>query len=370
MKKLLLSALMLASISSFGQTRKVLMEDYTGMQCGWCPEGTVILEELHSTDPEYCLPVAIHGGSFEYAGSPLRSKFADDMFAAFSITSFPSGGINRVKFQGEAKMPVGRGSWKTYYPKEKANPAIVSIGFANKKYDENTQEYTADVNIKFTSLPTGLVRLQVIAIEDSIAATGKYEQDNYSKNVQGGASPLKNWYHNRTFRAAFAGTDWTGDKNTVPASPVVDSVYTYKLKFKMDAAWNPAQVHIVAYLTNYTSSDKSVLNAEEWHGVITSSYKTSVNNVNQSISVESIYPSPASVNQMLNIQYNTKETSNVAMKVYSAMGQLVAQPYNSYEVAGSHIINWTPAKDGLAPGIYLVELTTNSGRMVQRVVLQ
>lgn len=31
--------------------KKVMLEDFTGTWCGWCPEGTVIVEQLQAANP-------------------------------------------------------------------------------------------------------------------------------------------------------------------------------------------------------------------------------------------------------------------------------------------------------------------------------
>ncbi|MCB0696075.1 MAG: Omp28-related outer membrane protein [Chitinophagaceae bacterium] len=380
MKKLLLGALMLTSVSTFAQTKKVIMEDFTGLKCGWCPEGTVILEGLYASQPAVCIPVAVHGGGFEPSTSPLKTPDGDLLVSDVNATSFPCGAIDRVKFSGEAKVPVGRGSWVSYFNQQAATTAIVSIGFANKKYNATTKEYTADVNVEFSSLPTGKVRLQVYAIEDSIPATGVLAQDNYSSNVQSGASPLNPWFHNRTFRAMLAGSgainglkpndpNWTGTQINGGNTIVVNTKYTYQLKFTMNAAWNKDHVHLVAYVTNDNPLARSILNAEEAHDVSKTFWPESVSDVNNSVEVANIYPSPAAANGVLNVQYNIKETSDVSMKVYNSVGQLVAQPYNSHEVAGSHIITFSPAAHGLSAGLYMIEVATATGKQIQKVTL-
>jgi len=125
MKKLLLASLMLAT-TAFAQTKKVIIEDYTGLNCGWCPEGTVILEGLQSNAS--CLPIAMHGGSFEPTTSPLRTPEVNAIISAFTVTSFPGGCVNRVKYPTTATtLQMGRGSWSPAYNVEKAKTAIASV---------------------------------------------------------------------------------------------------------------------------------------------------------------------------------------------------------------------------------------------------
>jgi len=370
MKKLLLGALMLSTVSTYAQTKKVIVEDYTGLKCGWCPEGTVILEGLHMQYPTVIIPVAVHGGGYEPSTSPLKNTDAEAIITYVKPAGYPAGSVDRKVFSGETSAAVSRSKWGSYFNQQAATPAIVSVAFANKKYDKTTKEYSCDVNVEFTSAPLGKVKLQVYVIEDSIPATGVLAQDNYSANVQGGASPLNPWFHNRTFRKILLGTNWEGVSiEPTKAKPDVNKVYTTKLKFTMDASWDKDQVSLVGYVTNDLLADKAILNAEESHGVSKTFWPEGIEKTTAAVEVSNIYPSPASVNGLVNIQYSIDETSDVSMKVYNSVGQLVAQPYNSHEVTGSHIINWNPSANGITAGVYMIEVSTANGKQVQRVSL-
>ena len=367
MKKMLLGVLMVTSIGAFAQTKKVIVEDYTGLKCGWCPEGTVILEGLHASNPNNCIPIAVHGGGYEPSTSPLKSTEAESVITYVTPAGYPAGAVDRKKFSGESSVAVGRGKWTSYFNSQAATTAKASVGFSNKQYDPMTKEYTADVNIEFTSAPTAStpITVQVMAIEDSIAATGNLAQDNYSSNVQGGASPLNPWWHNRTFRKMLAGTAWTGDATVIPSTVQLNTTYTYKLKFMIPSSWDKDQVHLVAYVAYNSAVNKEIINAEEAHGVSKTFWPAGINDVDRAVSNVSVYPNPASANEMINIQYSINKTSDVTMKVYNLVGQVVAEPYNSHEVKGSHIINWNPTN--VAPGLYIVEVSTPEGKQIQKV---
>lgn len=358
---------MAASVSTYAQTKKVILEDYTGLKCGWCPEGTVILEGLEAANPNSLITIGMHCGGYEPSTSPLKNPDAEAIIQNASIkpAGFPNGAVDRKIFSGSTAA-MGRGSWTSAFNQQKATTAIVSVGFANKAYNPTTKEYTADVNVEFTAAHSGKIAIQVYALEDSIPATGNLAQDNYSSNIQGGASPLNPWFHNRTFRAQLTGNAW-GDATVVPASADAGKVYTYKLKFTADAAWNIDNVDIVAFVANDDLNDKEIHNAEQTH--LNTFFPTGINNVNNAVTIESVFPNPASLSSVVNIPYIINKSSKVSMRVLNVLGQQVAQPYNSYEVTGSHIINWNPSNDNLTPGVYLIEVSTPEGKNVQRVNL-
>lgn len=80
-----------------------------------------------------------------------------------------------------------------------------------------------------------------------------------------------------------------------------------------------------------------------------------------------LYPNPT--NGPVTIAYNLEEQSDVAISITDAQGRLVqsVQQNTSYN-AGEHTATWNP--NGLAAGIYFVNLNVNGKNTVQRVVVQ
>jgi hypothetical protein len=372
MKKLLLASLMLGTIGAYAQTKKVIIEDYTGLHCGWCPEGTVVLEGLRTSNPSTCLPIAIHTGSYEPASSSINAgTIGSTLTTATGVTGYPNGAVDRKKYTGTS-IAMGRGSWSAAFSARAALTAIASISFSSK-VDKTNNNYECDVNVTFTTAPTSGVPVvvQVYVIEDSIAATGALAQDNYSSSVQGGASPLNPWFHNRTFRKALSG-DAYGFSGVIPATPVVGTKYTKHITLAADAAWVKKNVTLVAYVAyngSAASDQIEILNAEETK--LSSFFKTGVNNVEKAVDVLSISPNPVGLNDIAKVEYSINESSAVKMNVYNALGQLVATPMNSsFETAGSHIFQWKASEYALTPGIYIMEVVTAQGKQVERITLQ
>lgn len=371
MKKLLLASLMLGTVGAYAQTKKVIIEDYTGLHCGWCPEGTVILEGLQAANPT-CIPIAIHTGSYEPAGSAINAgTVGSAIIGATQPAGYPNGSVDRKKYTGTT-ISMGRGSWTAAFNVQKAKTAIASVSFSNMK-ETSAGVYEADVNVKFTAAPEAgtPLKVQVYVIEDSISASGALAQDNYSTNVQSGASPLNPWWHNRTFRAALGGATSTPDawgwSTVVPATPVVNTTYTKHISVTKDASWVKKNLHFVAYVAydGAASADKKeILNAEEIS--LKAFHMTGVANVNSS-NIVSAYPNPARVNDVISVEYNAPATGNVTMRVMNAVGQVVAVPYNSYDVEGAHTIKWRAADYNLPAGMYIMQIATVEGTSVQKI---
>lgn len=355
MKKLLLPSLLLLSMAAGAQTKKVFMEDYTGAWCGWCPEGTVILENLKTQYPANIIPVANHNGD------GLQTTEGAAIDNGLNVTAYPNGSIDRKLFSGESKISVSRSKWATYANQRMALTAIASVSFANFYFNPGTNMYEADIKVKFSSAPTAGVPLavQVYVLEDSIAATGSLVQHNYSSSVQSGADPLNNWYHNNTLRDALGG-DW-GFTTTIPSTPAVGTTYTQHVSFSI-GTWVKKQVHLVAFVAyngTVAADQKEILNAEEMR--LSSFPKLGINEQNEAVSIADAYPNPASVNDVVRVEYNINQGASVSFKVFNAIGQLVDQSLSNNEAEGTHTIHWRPSDKNIAPGVYILQLTTDKG---------
>jgi thiol-disulfide isomerase/thioredoxin len=318
--------------------RKTFFEDYTGAWCGYCPEGTQILEKLAAENPANIIVVATH------SLDGLAIKEGTEVIDGIGIDGYPSG------FPGEGLIGLNRGYWTTLFDRRKKVPALATIGFAGFKYLANNDTYEVDVNVAFT-LPnekSGVpIVVNIYVLEDSIPAVGPIAQSNFIRTIQGGASPLSNWYH-------------------IPYDPVLNEVYTQKFSFKIPGYVNKEQVRLVAYVAyNGTAknNEKEIINAEEMRLSGTTGIKENV----REVAVLGGYPNPLRKHETFKLEYHIPKGGRVQMCVYNLLGQLVTRAIESEEVAGAHTLHWNPSEFGLQSGMYLLKI--NAGTSSQTVVV-
>ncbi|MBR4803636.1 MAG: hypothetical protein IK032_03260, partial [Bacteroidales bacterium] len=51
-------------VSTTPSTKKVLIEEFTGINCGWCPDGHRIVNELMAAHPGSVFGINIHAGGY------------------------------------------------------------------------------------------------------------------------------------------------------------------------------------------------------------------------------------------------------------------------------------------------------------------
>lgn len=366
-KKLTLSILAAMALNAHAQVKKVLLEDYTGTWCGWCPEGAVVVEELLAAHPTNFIAVASH------SGDQLAITDGTNVQDGVGVTGFPQGAVDRFLFTGQSSIAVDRHDWADLFTTRAAVPAKASVSFTNaQKVGSN---YNVTVNVKFTSSPSaGIaipIKMNVYILEDSIPAVGIYQQENYSSEIQGGASPLSNWFLNGTLRKALGGT-W-GYSNMIPQTVVVGTNYTQNISFSLDSTWTAKHINIVAFVAYdgpAENNQKEIINAEQmplknFAGV------TAIRDVKSNLQTN-VYPNPASTRGYIKASFNLKEDAMVSMQVVNVLGQVVSKPYNSFEIKGTHTIQWSPLENAaIVPGVYFLQLNTDKGdSQTTRLVLQ
>lgn len=127
MKKQLLTILAAGAVSSmFAQlpvsttpsNRKVVLEEFTGIKCQYCPDGHKIANQIKASKPAGdVILVNIHTGGYAAptGNQPDYRTAEGNAIAAMpnmGITGYPTGAINRHIFSGTA-MAHSRGAWTT-----------------------------------------------------------------------------------------------------------------------------------------------------------------------------------------------------------------------------------------------------------------
>ena len=371
MKRFLLGIMLLSITSSYAQTRKVLIEEITGLNCPTCPLGTYIGDTIYRNNKANTVFIAYHGTGYEPVNSSLRSADGDSLINEVMAWGAPLGMFDRFSFEANDTITrVTPDKWPDLHTKRKKETAIASIGFGNKQYNANTKEYSTDVIIEFTKAPkVGVpIKVQVQVLEDSIPAVGDLEQRNTIQWL--GTYPfIKPYWHNHTFRKSLIGPDIWGDGNVIPATPVLNKKYVYNLKFKLSSKWEERNINLVAFVAYADKKDREVINAEEVLKINNVFHPVGVRQEKKAVSDFGVYPNPAEQGGVVKVQYLLMESSNVSMNVYDLFGRFITTAYKSnYETEGSHVIHWST--NTISSGTYFLEIVTSKGKQYKKIVIK
>ena len=87
--------------------KRVLLEQFTGAWCGWCVDGSVVMDELIKEFPDNFIGVKMH------QGDAMEIPKVFDSIKAL-VPFYPSGAIDRVTFAGEQTVGTSREKWRDY----------------------------------------------------------------------------------------------------------------------------------------------------------------------------------------------------------------------------------------------------------------
>jgi hypothetical protein len=169
MKKLLTIAFALFTTFAFAQTfvstspenKNIVLEEFTGIHCGYCPDGHVIGQGLHDANPNDVFLINIHEGGFATpsSGEPdFRTPYGAAIDAQSGLTGYPAGTVNRHNFpgleQGSAgATAMGRANWGTATTQTLSEPSPANVA-TQASVDLSTGLITVDVEVYFTGTQT------------------------------------------------------------------------------------------------------------------------------------------------------------------------------------------------------------------------
>ena len=99
------------SVSTQVQKKNVLLEEYTGVGCGNCPDGARVAATIKEVAGDRFYTMAIHEGPYS-EGMPLdfRTPYGAALLQQAGDIGFPQGSLNRLVYEG-GTMNANRGSW-------------------------------------------------------------------------------------------------------------------------------------------------------------------------------------------------------------------------------------------------------------------
>ncbi len=184
-------------VSTEPSNRNVVLEEYTGIYCGYCPDGHRIASELRKANPEDVFLINIHttsNFSTPQGDHPdFRTADGDELSQPAGITGFPAGSVNR----STTPWAQGRGTWNNVVPGILAKASPVNIG-VKANVDLETKElvvnveyyYTADEANPTNKLTVVLTQNEIVGYQsgasanpDYITANGLYRHQHALRDV-------------------------------------------------------------------------------------------------------------------------------------------------------------------------------------------
>ncbi|GAA4451440.1 Omp28-related outer membrane protein [Rurimicrobium arvi] len=243
------------------ESRKVLIEEFTGASCTNCPDGHKLVASLQASYPDRIVAVAYHtyfpGPIFQPVKTlEVSSKYDFRDSAATNIGttiygtlgSIPIAGIDRVPYSGSLK--VDKTNWSAQSTNRMAVAAPVNLHLTSS-YNSSENIVSLSVKVVYTKQVSTKNALTIGVAESNIIDAQKFPDAD---------SPA--YQHNHVLRELL--TFYSG--NSIIDSISVKApgrVYEYYYKFTPKGAWNLDNCHIFAFISNNEADNKEVLQAAE-----------------------------------------------------------------------------------------------------------
>ena len=233
----------------------ILLEEFTGHTCIYCPGGSEIAENLHKQYPDRIFIVAIHAGELAkpQAGEKYNYDFRTnegndiDNFYQASAQGLPRGMVNRIPYNNQKSYSPG--NWinaiMDFWTKNNSRQLDIEL---SAEYDTNAKVITANVNLNYFIAQSKQNKLSVWILEDDIIKGQKSNKPPFD---------IPDYQHNNVLRYSFNGT-WGEEINPVE----LNFSKNYTLSVSSEKDWNPNNLRLIAFVYDDDNGVKQVMDTK------------------------------------------------------------------------------------------------------------
>lgn len=349
----------------YGQTsllpKHVVVEEFSGAWCGWCPVGHVLLKALLEEDPNVHGVVVHNQDAMTIADGPKLEQ-------GVGIGGFPSMVVDRTILEGEFSLPLNNYTTLIDKARTRLDDVVPAEVFIEKaEINRETGDISIDVQAKLYGEYDGRLRFNAYIVEDSVDGTGDgWDQHNYTSNIAqiapGLPNPnyqkgdlLKGYKHMHVLRAFLEGV-W-GAQGSFPSGSVqAGETYTHNFTHTLEAGQDWKNVYVIVTVAKYNTTDmtkRNILNASKSDLMV-----VGIDEKNMLAKSLQVYPNPT--NGVLNINYNGR--NSVKATVTNALGQNVGL----YDVIGATTIDLT----SMTAGVYVLNFNDGVNTYTHKIIVQ
>lgn len=252
-------------VSTEAQNRNVIIEEFTGRNCGYCPDGHKIANDIVKENPGRVWPVNIHCGGFAPTSYPnFNTQDGSAMQSGFNAEEFPCGVINRVTADAQ-----NRGYWKSSAEQQLKQAAECNVA-GRVLINKDTRVASITVETYYTANSASDKNfLTVMMLQDSILGS----QGGGTTNPE---QMIGNQYCHMHILRDIVTSTWGDEIAPTTAGSLVTKTYEYTIP-EMIGSPNGVTVDLenlifIAFVSEKQqgAATRPVLNVNELHSIITS----------------------------------------------------------------------------------------------------
>ncbi len=220
-------------------TQRVLLEDFTGHDCGNCPAAHLVAKEILENHEEEVALVAVHAGSLAEPFGQFPADWRTPEGEYYLLTQIgtdllPTGRVNR---RNGASQDESFETWATLTESELTETPVVDMQVQTTYVPEN-QHLNVHVNSQWFNAASGNFKLVMLITQDSIIAP----QLNYDADPEF----IPDYVHMHMLRGTVTGATGLNAATNPTSGLSVNNSYT----IDWNSAWDAAHCEIIAFITN------------------------------------------------------------------------------------------------------------------------
>ncbi len=328
----------------------VLVEQYTGTWCQYCPFGADSLAAVIGRLGNRVVRASWHDSD------PMEITAWAAMNSFMSVTGFPTASISRITWPGNNAIPVSRGDWGNFATFVVNNMrAPVGIDLIDKTYNPATKQLSFKVKVFFHQGINSDLRLNVVMTENGL----NYEQVKYTST---GNIRLNPYYHQAVVRGIYPDVNGMplSTSNTFATQSEVVKEFSFTSPHGMD---DSTQIVVYVHKLNGTApgpvqqaySEPLMLGITDVEATPTATVFV----LNQN------YPNP--FNPSTTISFAVPQRSDVTINLTDALGRSLGSIVNGSYEAGSHNVVFDASE--LPSGNYFLTMTSGDVVLTRTMTL-
>lgn len=265
-------------VSTTPSNKNVVLEEFTGVNCTYCPDGHRLANLLKANNPGRVQLINIHTGSYANATPNFQTSFGASIAGQTGLTGYPAGTINRRAFTGLSQGTAGttamsRGNWTNAGTQIMAQPSPVNVAAAGT-LNLTTRQLTLTVEVYYTANGTGTTnKLNVALLQSGIAGP----QVGMSANPAN-VLPNGQYEHNHMLRHLLTG-QWGEDITALTAGSLTTKSYTYTVPATIGTGNIPVDLSQLEVVVFVAEGQQQILTGNEANITITADHAIDVASV-------------------------------------------------------------------------------------------
>lgn len=236
--------------------RVILIEEFTGADCGPCPAGAAEIEDLLVQFPNNLISVGIHAGSLARPVSGSKHDYkiekGQNIYSELGALATPMAAISRVKFESPTREAQFN-PWKPYITEVLENSPFAKAKIdLESNFDNQSRNLSITANIEPQVNLSGDIRLTLMIVQEHI-------ED--AQNVNGTIE--EDYIHRHVLLDVI--TEWNGDNiaNNLSEGETFDYTYNYTIPEEDQGKWNTNDISLIGFVAIVGSDTKEILQADK-----------------------------------------------------------------------------------------------------------